>query len=1148
MFAELNMAYPIALMFFLTSAGYVYKAVATIVSDPNSKHRQEYLLSIACVALSSLFYGLMTIAENETLQRVFWTGGFVSFFFFLPVWIRFSSSMITVKHEGVRKLFRHGIPAIAAVICLLCIMSDWVRFVSTPYGTQFSYTYDIIFDILGIFTLFLCLVVFFIHFKWWRESKLKRNKQQQFWFVLLTFIVAPIGFTTDFLLPIYTDYTFTPLVPILLFPASLQLFLSMRANKTLSITVPNITEFIFKTGKVPRIVLDYYDKITLANDAALNYLGKDVIGKNFSDIIFDSYDAENFQKKHLFNENFGNRKVKIFSKSGIKICEISLTIEYDKYGDALCKVAILRDITDREHKSDMQKLVNQIATLLLDSEKTVFENKLTQCMEIIEASVDLDGISIWRNFVSENGLHTGQIYHWDKVMGGCSIPEEGLDDIYLPDTLPTIGNILSNGKTFNGAVSALPESALFSSFGVVSMFAVPIFIGNEFWGAVLYEDKQKARNFDEITSEMMFSAALLFVNSIIRNETVESLRKTSFQRDEAYSATQAKTTFLAQMSHEIRTPMNTILGTVEILMQNKKLSDGITEGLDKIYTACNMLLGIINDILDFSKIESGKLEILSLKYEIASLIIDSIHLNMMKIESKPIEFELNIDENIPRNLIGDELRIKQILNNLLSNAFKYTDAGKVILKVSCEPAEKGIVLVIKVEDTGHGMTQKQAAGLFVEYSRFNKDESTEGSGLGLSIVHRLLGLMNGEISVESELDKGTEFTVRIPQGVMDPNNTLGKDMVDNLQFFRISQKGRDRRQVVRNPMPYGRILIVDDVATNIYVAVGLMRLYNLQIETAESGFEAIKKIQNGKVYDIIFMDHMMPKMDGMETVKILRMEFGYKNPIVALTANAVVGQSERFLQNGFDAFISKPIDVRQLDHILNKYVRDKQSAEVIESARLQIGGQVEQKEEVMENSDNKIITRILSTKINGLNMLSGLERYEGDNELYLKVLHSYASNVSSMLDTIETADENTLADYKIIVHGIKGASFDIFAEEIGVLAKELEHASDTGDLDFVLKNNAEFHEKTRKLIAELEDMLAIIAAENPKPQKDKPDTRVLQKLVKACRDFSMDGADEAMAEIEKYQYTADDGLASFLREKIDVMDFDAIIEKLEAVL
>jgi signal transduction histidine kinase/ActR/RegA family two-component response regulator len=412
-------------------------------------------------------------------------------------------------------------------------------------------------------------------------------------------------------------------------------------------------------------------------------------------------------------------------------------------------------------------------------------------------------------------------------------------------------------------------------------------------------------------------------------QDVTKLEQMAIQQAEAEAANRAKSDFLARVSHEIRTPMNAIIGIAEIQMQNRTVAQEVHEALGKIYHSGYSLLGIINDILDFSRIEAGKMEVVPVKYEVASLIYDTVQLNIMRIESKVIKFTLEIDPSIPAELFGDELRIKQILNNILSNAFKYTGQGEITLSARAKyenNAKNLISLIFTVRDTGQGMTQDQIQKLFDEYTRFNMEANrvTEGTGLGMSITKHLLDLMGGSINVKSEPGKGSIFTIHIPQEVTN-SGVLGEEVVENLRHFRFSSMAKMKTaQVVREPMPYGSVLIVDDVGTNLYVAKGLLAPYELIIDIAESGYETIEKIKSGKVYDIVFMDHMMPEMDGVETTKNLR-EMGYSHPIVALTANAVMGQAEMFLSNGFDDFISKPIDIRELNAVLNKLIRDKRN-------------------------------------------------------------------------------------------------------------------------------------------------------------------------------------------------------------------------------
>jgi len=422
-----------------------------------------------------------------------------------------------------------------------------------------------------------------------------------------------------------------------------------------------------------------------------------------------------------------------------------------------------------------------------------------------------------------------------------------------------------------------------------------------------------------VTNLAIMLSALGFVLMSILSYFLIMLTVAKTRSDEA---SKSKSNFLATMSHEIRTPLNAVIGIAQIELEKDHIPDEHTEAFEKIFTSGNGLLGIINDILDMSKIETGKMEINPAKYDTPSLINDSVMLNIGRIGDKPIEFILNVDENLPLQLIGDELRIKQILSNLLSNAFKYTDEGFVKLHIYHSIETEDFLLHFSVEDSGQGMKPEDKERIFSEYSRFNAmaNRTTEGTGIGMSITKRLVEMMDGTIIVESEYGKGSTFTVTVKQETVECE-PIGLELAEHLSNFTYQGEGF-MIHTAHEQMTYGKVLVVDDVDINLYVAEGMMSQYGLEIDTALSGFKALELVESGKTYDVIFMDHMMPQMDGMETTQKLR-ESGYTGCIVALTANALVGNSDMFLENGFDGFVSKPIDIVQLDTILNKFVRDK---------------------------------------------------------------------------------------------------------------------------------------------------------------------------------------------------------------------------------
>jgi signal transduction histidine kinase/DNA-binding NarL/FixJ family response regulator len=513
-----------------------------------------------------------------------------------------------------------------------------------------------------------------------------------------------------------------------------------------------------------------------------------------------------------------------------------------------------------------------------------------------------------------------------------------------------------------------------------------------------------------------------------------------------------KSNFLARTSHEIRTPMNAILGIAEIQLQDETLPQSIKDAFYKIRNSGDLLIAIINDILDMSKIEAGKLELTSAKYDVPSLINDIVQLNALYFESKPIEFKLSVDENIPLSLIGDELRIKQILNNLLSNAFKYTAKGEVSLTIIADYTQRGekkhIQLVFRVSDTGQGMTAEQVRKLGDEYSRFNMEanRATTGTGLGMNITLKLIQMMDGKILVESKPGKGTTVTVRLPQknDGTEVSSTIGKKMAENLSQFHFNRTGQLKKspQITREYMPYGKVLIVDDVESNLYVAKGLLAPYGLLIETASSGFEAVDKIRDGAVFDIIFMDHFMPKMDGIEAAKIIR-NMGYAHPIIALTANALAGQANIFMENGFDEFISKPIDIRQMNVSLNKFIRSRHSPEVVEAARQQAAKLNMAKSatgDVLPASDPQLAAI-----------------FTRDAEKSIAVLQSiYAKR--------DTYDEESLQMFIINTHAMKSALANIGEKELSKFASELEQAARERNFSIAIAKTPEFLNALRTLI------------------------------------------------------------------------------------
>ena len=585
-----------------------------------------------------------------------------------------------------------------------------------------------------------------------------------------------------------------------------------------------------------------------------------------------------------------------------------------------------------------------------------------------------------------------------------------------------------------------------------------------------------------------FMVAAYILDLRIIRKMMEDMQK--LQSAEENNA--AKSRFLAKMSHEIRTPMNAIIGISEIQLREGGLSMHVEEAFAKIHNSANSLLRIINDILDLSRIEAGKMEILGVKFDTASFINDIVQLNIMRIGSNEITFALNVDKNLPAVIFGDDIRLQQIFNNLLSNAIKFTKAGSVELSFNAAQKPGGdpdsFILTVCVADTGCGMTEEQVNSLFDEYARFNSvyNREIEGTGLGMSIVYNLVKLMDAEIKVNSTPGEGTTFVVEIPLKKAG-DETLGEFSAGVLENYKFNPSFTKRISNFEfEPMPYGKVLIVDDVETNLYVAKRQMMLYGLTIETCNNGFDAVEKVKGGEVYDIIFMDYMMPRMNGIEAAKLIR-ETGYKGSIVALTANAFIGQSDLFLSSGFDGFISKPIDIKYLDAYLKRLIKDKQPKEVLEAAEW------ESRQAPVKNEQEPAGDLLLRS-------------------LFQKDAVKNGAILRDIYNRLDNCTDEDIKLYIINIHAIKGALANIKQDDLAVLAGNLEQAARAGDTT-VLKN------ETPAFLDELDNAAAAFGAKKQQ-LKEYSAGEIREKLfivVNACADYDINNeASDTLSELLRF--------------------------------
>lgn len=682
--------------------------------------------------------------------------------------------------------------------------------------------------------------------------------------------------------------------------------------------------------------------------------------------------------------------------------------------------------------------------------------------------------------------------------------------------------------------------------------------------------------------------------------TMVDISKVIDHMNRAEMASEAKGKFLANMSHEIRTPVNAILGMNEMILREARSPEIIGYASD-IKSASKSLLSIINDILDISKIEAGKMELVKIEYEFGALLHDLIIMVRPKAKAKNLQFKLEIDENIPNRLFGDNVRLQQILLNILGNAVKYTEEGTITFRVSGARIEqsvnrnaedenknlevelqgdnsvfKDILLHFEVEDTGIGIRKEDIAKLFDEFERFDlsKNNGIEGTGLGMSITNRLLQLMDSKLMLESEYGKGSIFSFDVKQKV------LAEEKIGNVgrEDAKSTKKNKGATRLIA---PGAKVLVVDDKALNRKVFCNLLKKMEMSIDEADSG-ESCLKLAKETDYDIIFMDHMMPGMDGVETLHVLRKSSEMASNgsvVVALTANAISGAKEKYISEGFTDYLSKPIIPENLEAILRQYLMQCKEIDVAIENAMELADRhgdasynndinkeknseniparwsnedsgnitmaVEESNKKENNNMNEnSIESIIESIIEKLNLLPEIDvnkarEFTPDDELYVDIIKDFQKVMTSDIeevvgyflsikDSVETQEENTnpisgelaevVKQYRIKVHSMKSSAMMIGAVTLSEEAKKLEFAARDENIELILSDTEKFLDNW----ARYEEMLAFV---NEKPA-------------------NLIGAEKLSAEEYKTTIFGVLGLLENAMEDLDIDQADGIIKLL----
>ena len=536
--------------------------------------------------------------------------------------------------------------------------------------------------------------------------------------------------------------------------------------------------------------------------------------------------------------------------------------------------------------------------------------------------------------------------------------------------------------------------------------------------------------------------------------------------EEATAAAEAKSSFLANMSHEIRTPINAVLGMNEMILREAQ-DEEIRGYAQNIQSAGTALLSLINDILDISKIESGKMELMPEKYQLGGLIYDILLVVQPRIEKKGLQLVLDVDENIPNELYGDEVRIRQIITNIMTNAVKYTEKGSVTLRVKMEKKDaRHIILKVAVKDTGIGIKESKEV-LFASFQRGRdlRAHHIEGTGLGLSITQQLLEMMGSELDMESVYGKGSIFSFKLVQTV------VSEESMGNLNELFSKRLMQEKKYQESFTAPDAHVLVVDDNAMNLKVVQSLLKQTQVQIDTAEDGAGCLEKCARNH-YDLILMDHLMPNMDGIEAFHRLRADkqgINYKTPVIILTANAVAGMKQKYMEEGFNGFLSKPVQGPLLEKTLKQYLPE----ELVTLTEQEQADDAEEQEQARRQVLRQAVDDL---RLADMDLDDALQYSSGLVTDVLDNIKGYLTDSEANRERIKKEYEaENWNDFKIHVHALKSTSRIVGAVHMAYLAEQMEKAVGSEDISYIIQNFEELIYEHEQLCLDLEHLLIVPA-------------------------------------------------------------------------
>jgi len=869
MFAELNLAFLIATLFFLASGCYIFLCLVTFSDNTKSKSRDDYISAGLCLIIYSICYGLMTITVNEVLVRVFWALGFTTGCLFYSRWLVFSSNMVPLRFKNTKPLARLS-SIITVIVCAVCVFSNDAVFVVTRFGTQFSYNRSIFFLIALIYIIAVIILFLILDFRWWRKSEMKRDRMQALLFIILTVVIAPIGFTTDFIIPTFTEYTAIPLAAICFLPVSMPFFISMRKYKTLSITVPDASGYVFNTVTIPTLVLDYKNNIQLENTAASEFLGNSVIGKNISEIILI---GDKTPEQSLFDDGFASKKVTVDTPLGVSICDMLLAVEKDNFNDALVKIVLLRDITETEHMDKMLKTALEQAKTASKAKGDFLSNMSHEIRTPMNAIIGMTAIGELSKTIEKKDDALSKIGTASRHLLGV------INDILDMSKIEADKLVLSEDSfDFEIMLQKIADVIGFRVDEKNQKFYINI--DKDIPHTLIGDDQRLS----QVITNLLGNAVKFTPEegTIQLNSSIESIENDIYKlrisvEDTGIGITSEQKARLFQSFEQAETDTSRKFGGTGLGLA---ISKRIVE-----------LMG-------------GEIWIESEPGE-GSKFIFTVSLKEDTEEKKRLLDERVNWKNLRIFVVDDEPEILEFFKVLaetwgvVCSAYTSGEEALEALKQGDEydiyfldwklPGMNGIELAQKIQERAENKT---VVILF--------------SSTDWNVIENEARAANIDKFIPKPL---------FPSAIVDIINECTG--VDNTT-------GKDSKSDNSEDFSEYTVLLVEDVEINREIVLALLEPTSLNIECAVNGLQAYDMFSaEPEKYDAILMDVQMPEMDGYEATRKIReldIPRAKSIPIIAMTANVFREDIEKCLSAGMNDHMGKPLDFNEVISQLRRYL------------------------------------------------------------------------------------------------------------------------------------------------------------------------------------------------------------------------------------